>query len=312
MSANNEQSNNSGYIFAILAVIIWSTNFVAARYLVNLKPIEISFYRWLITLLVLTPFCIKKLIKDIKYVKGMWIKIIMLSILSVTLFNTFVYMAAHTSNTTNMSLLATLSPIVIALISMIVWKTKLTIYQKIGLLLVIIGVVILITKGSIKVLMKLQFAIGDLYMILAVIMFSVYTLILRIKPKEMAHHIFFYLMVIIGFIPLMIAMIIMYISNNVTALDITSALILIYIGAFPSALGFILWNMAVSKIGAIKGAIIYDSVPFFSSLQAVILLDEKLLISQILGGILILIGIIYSSIGDRIFERIKSKKFGKL
>ncbi len=301
MSDNNtSNNNNSGYIAAISAVIIWSTNFVAARYLTNLTPIEISFYRWLITLLVLTPFCIKKLIENIKYIKGMWIKIIILAILSVTLFNTFVYMAAHTSNATNMSLLATLSPIVIALISRVVWKTKLTIYQKIGLLSVIIGVVILITKGSIEVLMKLQFAIGDFYMILGVIIFSIYTLILRIKPKEMPHHVFFYLMVVIGFIPLMISMIFMHLSGNTNTLSVKTALILVYIGAFPSALGFILWNIAISKIGAIKGAIIYDSVPLFSSLQAVILLNEKLLPSQILGGILILIGIIYSSIGDKI------------
>lgn len=308
MSENNKINNNTGYIFAILAVIIWSGNFVAARFLVNLTPIEISFYRWLVTLLVLTPFCIKKLLDTIKYIKGIWIQVIILSILSVTLFNTFVYMAAHTSNATNMSLLATLSPIVIALISRIVWKTKLTIYQKIGLLAVIVGVVILITKGSIEILMKLQFAIGDFYMLIAVIIFSIYTLILRIKPKEMPHHIFFYLMVIIGFIPLMAVMIYLYISNNAHTLNMQTGLILLYVGVFPSALGFIFWNIAIARIGAIKGAIIYDSVPFFSSLEAVILLNEKLLLSQVLGGILILLGIIYSSIGDKITDQIKNRK----
>ncbi|WP_300702840.1 DMT family transporter [uncultured Brachyspira sp.] len=312
MSDNNKSNNNLGYFFAILAVIIWSTNFIAAKYLTNLMPIEISFYRWLVTLIVLTPFCIKKLPENIKYIKGMRIKIIIMSILSVTLFNTFVYMAAHTSNAVNMSLLASLSPVVTALISRVVWKTKLTIYQKIGLLLVIIGVVILITKGSIEVLMKMQFTVGDIYMLFGVIIFSVYTLILRIKPKEIPHHIFFYIMVIIGFIPLMTVMIFMYILNNVNTLNTSSALILVYIGIFPSALGFILWNIAVSKIGAIKGSIIYDSVPFFSSLQAVILLNEKLLLFQVLGGILMLIGIIYSSIGDKISEKIKNNKNKKI
>ena len=104
----NENKFNNGYIFAILAVIIWSTNFVAARYLVGLSPIEISFYRWLVTFLVLTPFCIVSLIKNINLVKGLWIKIIIISVLGITIFNTFVYLAAHTSNATNMSLIATL------------------------------------------------------------------------------------------------------------------------------------------------------------------------------------------------------------
>ncbi|WP_304332681.1 DMT family transporter [Brachyspira innocens] len=304
MSENKiSNNNNSGYILAILAVIIWSGNFVAARFLVDFTPIEISFYRWLVTFIVLTPFCIKKLIKNIKYLKGIWIKVIIISILGVTVFNTFVYLAAHTSNATNMSLLATLSPIVMAIISRIVWKTKLTIHQKLGLLIVIVGVVILITKGSIEVLMSLKFAIGDLYMLFAVILFAVYTLTIKIRPKEISQSAFFYLMVIIGLIPLLAAMIFTYASNNAHALDTKSALILIYVGIFPSALGFILWNMAIAKIGAIKGGIIYDSIPFFSSLEAVILLHEGVLVSQIVGGLLILAGIIYSTVGDKIKKK---------
>ena len=106
----------------------------------------------------------------------------------------------------------------------------------------------------------------------------------------------------------MAAMLYLYISNNAHALNMQTGLILLYVGVFPSALGFIFWNIAIAKIGAIKGAIIYDSVPFFSSLEAVILLNEKLLLSQVLGGILILIGIIYSSIGDKITDKIKNRK----
>ncbi|MEI0568110.1 EamA family transporter, partial [Brachyspira pulli] len=49
MSENNSTNKNSGYILAILAVIIWSGNFVAARFLTHLTPIEISFYRWFVT-----------------------------------------------------------------------------------------------------------------------------------------------------------------------------------------------------------------------------------------------------------------------
>lgn len=294
----NENKFNNGYIFAILAVIIWSTNFVAARYLVGLSPIEISFYRWLVTFLVLTPFCIGNLIKNINLVKGLWIKIIIISVLGITIFNTFVYLAAHTSNATNMSLIATLSPIIIAIISRVLWKKHLSKAQKQGLFIIILGVVILLTKGSIEVISKLKFSIGDLYMIFAVTLFAVYTLTLRIKPKDFPQTTFFYLMVAIGLIPLLILMIPKYVSHQAHTLNFNLAIVLIYIGIFPSALGFIFWNIAVSKIGAMKASIIYDSVPFFSTIGAIILLHEKPYIAQIIGGVLILIGIIYSSVAD--------------
>ena len=294
----NENKFNNGYIFAILAVIIWSTNFVAARYLTGLSPIEISFYRWLVTFLVLTPFCIVSLIKNIHLLTGLWIKIIIISVLGITIFNTFVYLAAHTSNATNMSLIATLSPIIIALISRVLWKKHLSKPQKQGLFIIILGVIILLTKGSIEVISKLKFSIGDLYMIFAVILFAVYTLTLRIKPKDFPQTTFFYLMVAIGLIPLAILMIPKYINNQAHILNFNLAIVLIYIGIFPSALGFIFWNIAVSKIGAMKASIIYDSVPFFSTVGAIILLHEKPYIAQIIGGVLILIGIIYSSLAD--------------
>ena len=50
-------------------------------------------------------------------------------------------------------------------------------------------------KYHIVVPVYIRTNIGDFYMILGVIIFSIYTLILRIKPKEMPHHVFFYLIV---------------------------------------------------------------------------------------------------------------------
>lgn len=307
MNCNNK--NNYGYLLALLAVIIWSGNFIAAKFLLNLNPIEISFYRWLITFILLTPFCIKKLIKNIIYIKGKWIKVIIISIIGITIFNTIVYLASHTTNATNLSLIAALSPIIIALISRIVWKTKLNINQKLGLIAVIIGIVILITKGRLEVIKELKFSLGDIYTLLAVIIFAVYSLSLNIKPMEMTQSAFFYLMVIIGLIPLIFLMLILRSNNGLHTIDIKSAIILIYIGVFPSTISFILWNTAISKIGAVKSGIIYASIPFFSSIEAVILLNEQLLLSQIISGILILIGIIYSSIGDKI--KIKNNLFKK-
>lgn len=292
-----QQKYYSGYFYAILAVIIWSGNFIAARYLKDMPPIEISFYRWLVTFLVLTPFCIKSLIKNIYLIKGMWIKMIIISVLGISIFNTLVYMSGKTSNATNMSLIATLSPIIIAIFERIFYKNKLTINQIAGLIAVIFGVIILITKGNLNILFTLKFSIGDIYMLFAVLLFSIYTLTLRLRPKLFPPTTFFYLMVTIGLIPLAI---LMCFKNGATYnINKETLSILIYVGIFPSTIAFILWSIAINKIGAIKASIIYDSIPFFTTLEAMILLKETLFMSQIVGGALILGGIIYASIKQK-------------
>lgn len=300
---NEHDKSYLGYIFAIISIIIWSGNFVAARFLTHLSPVEISFYRWFITLVMLTPFCINPLIKNIKLIKGMWPTMIIISILGISVFNALVYMAAHTSNATNMSLLATLSPIIVVILGKIFFKSKLNFNQIIGLIVVIFGVVVLITKGNIVLLLSLNFAVGDIYMLFAVLLFSIYTITLRLRPKGFPQSTFFYLMVVIGIIPLAVIMSYKSSLGTLYKLDLQTSLILIYIGLFPSALGFILWNMAIEKIGEIKASIIYDSIPMFTTLEAMILLKETLLISQVVGGCLILAGIIYASIGNKILNK---------
>ena len=89
----------TGYLFALLATVVWSGNFVVARGLAGaLSPVELSFWRWSIAFLTILPFAGRSLLRSLPLVRGTWGKVILMALLGITCFNTFSYQAGHTTD----------------------------------------------------------------------------------------------------------------------------------------------------------------------------------------------------------------------
>ncbi len=95
----------SGYIFAICATIIWSGNFIIARGLSeSIPPISLAFWRWVVAVIVFLPFALKALIADWDILKKNIPYLAITSLLGITIFNTLIYLAGHTTTAINLSL----------------------------------------------------------------------------------------------------------------------------------------------------------------------------------------------------------------
>jgi drug/metabolite transporter (DMT)-like permease len=71
---------------------------------------------------------------------------------------------------------------------------------------------------------------------------------------------------------------------------------ILYIGIFASLLAFILWNKAISIIGAVNAGLVYYSLPIFSGILAILILNESITILHFYSTLLILLGIILAVI----------------
>ena len=102
-----------GYTLAVSAVFLWSLNYVYAKLLLNLTPMQISFIRWSLAMLFFLPFTLKSLWQ---YRRLLWQNleyIIVIGLSGLALVNICVYYAGHTANAVDMSLIATLGPVFI-------------------------------------------------------------------------------------------------------------------------------------------------------------------------------------------------------
>ena len=282
-----------GYLFAVTATVIWSGNFIIARDMAEtLTPLSIAFCRWLTAAVLILPFSIKTLIKEKEIIKNHILYLSVTAVLGITIFNTLIYYAGHTTTALNLSLISITFPVFIIIISSFVFKEKITIQRLTGIVFVIIGVLILITKGDIKRLLNISFTAGDFWMLMAAVTFAVYSILVKRKPEMLSIISLQSTTFLIGLIFLLPFFIFDRMVNPPILFDAKILTVILYTGILASLAAFILWNRSLMKIGASKAGMIYYTMPLFSGISAHIFLKESISMIHLYSAVLIISGIL--------------------
>lgn len=304
-----EQTDTRGFWYALVATVLWSGNFVVARGLAGiLSPVEISFWRWAISFLIILPFTARDIWKHRHIALKHKRLLLFMGLLGVSLINTFNYRAGLTTGATNIALVATSAPVFMAIIARVFLHESLSRQQGVGLVVALVGVVVLVTRGSFASLVALSFSEGDLWALGAATLFAVYSIQVRFRPKELPQAAFLSIIFGIGTLGLL-PFLCWEAFGAGTAHWPTPPQwgCLVYIGLGASVLGFTFWNKAIDRIGPVRSGIIYYSIPLFSSLEAALILGENVTLSQVCGGALIIGGILFSSL-----ESLRASRGGRI
>jgi drug/metabolite transporter (DMT)-like permease len=282
-----------GFACAIAATILWSGNFIVARGLSEtIGPLSLAFWRWVVAILILLPFAIKPLLAQRAWIKQHFGYLSLVSLLGVTLFNSLIYYAGQSSSAINLSLIAITFPIFILIFSRLFLGEVIRWNKLIGLALVALGILILISKGQWQVLADLSFSQGDIWMLIASIVFAIYSMLIKSKPAGLSVGAFQLASFIVGLVFLLPFYLVELSLLPVQKFTDSTLLSILYIGIFASLLAFILWNKAIATIGAVNAGMVYYSLPIFSGLLAILILDESISLLHGYSTLLILSGIV--------------------
>lgn len=289
-------NQTKGVLFALCATVLWSVNFVIASGIKgHIPPVGLAFWRWSIASIILAPFAIKSTIKNwgaiIKNIRFLTIT----AVLGITIFNTLIYFAGKTTSAVNLSLIAISIPLFIVALSRIAFKEKVSVKQIIGIATIIIGVLTLITKGSLLSLFEIQFALGDLLMLFACLFFASYTILVRMKPKELSPTVFLFTVFTLGTIFLSPFYLWEHFFYQKVLFDSTTIFATTYVGIFASLVCYYLWNEAIALIGTQKTAVIYYLIPVFSGIFAYFFLNQIIIPSQIISMGIIVFGLLITN-----------------
>jgi len=283
----------SGYLFAIGATAIWSGNFIIARGLnENIPPISLAFWRWIVAVIVFLPFGLKSLISERNLLLKRMPYLSVTGLLGITIFNTLIYIAGQTTTAVNLSLIAITFPFFIVILSRIIFRELITVNKIIGIILVVIGVLLLITKGNLSRLLNITFGLGDVWMLAGALIFAIYSILLKQKPAELSIWSFQLSTFILGLIFLFPFFI--WESTTVPPVEFTPKIVfsILYLGIFASLSAFVLWNKAILTIGPTKSGMIYYTLPLFSGILAYVILKEDISTIHIYSALLIVAGIL--------------------
>ena len=301
----NKSVSILGYVCAVMAVLFWSFNVIVARYFADLfSPWQISFYRWFFASVILLPFCIKQIISKWDVLISNFKILFFLSLTGIVLMNTFSYFAGQTIDAVEMSLIGVMGPVLIIILSYIFLHEKISKLQLVGIGISFLGVLTIILHGHILSIGSIHFQIGDFYMFLLALFFAIYSVLSRSKPKELSQTLTLAFTIFLGLI--IITPFFMF-DNDLYGMvrwDKVSFLSMLGMGIFNSVLSYLFWNMALEKIGSLKSSMVYYLMPIFSSVEAYFILGEQVYVSQVYGGLLVLLGIFLTNKKTNVdFER---------
>lgn len=287
-----------GIILAVLATIVWSGNFIVARGVAkHITPISLAFFRWSTATVILAPFAIKQFLSQRKLIFKNIGYFALISLIGVTLYNTFIYIAGHYSPAINLAIIGTTSsPVFAIILAAIILKEKITVLRIAGLCTCIIGILFLISEGSWQKLVAFQFSKGDIWILIAAVAFAIYNVLVRKKPAAISPVPFLFTTFLLG----TILLVPLYIKDSRQAppikWDIHLVLVIFYIGAGASVTAYMLWNQAIARLGAARTALFGNLIPVFSIIEAVIILNEKFTITHVISSIIVIAGLVIANL----------------
>ena len=289
--------NYTAYTFLVLATLFWSGNFIVGKFatLFEIPPLSLNFYRWVMVWFILIPFTFKEIFHKKNYIKENWLLISFMGIITISTFNSVVYFALNYTQVINAVLMLAGIPAVVMILSSIMKIERVNIFQLVGLILSIIGVGTIISNADIQKILSLNFNKGDLWMLVCVLSWSLYSTLLKKKKFELSQFTFIQLMVTVG----IIFLIPQYFYEQSVGLEIPInkffIAILLYVVIFPAIAAYYCWQKAIELIGPNRSAIFVQLMPLFSALMAILIFKEKFQLYHFIGGSFIVTGIYLSN-----------------
>ena len=276
-------------LFPILAVLIWSFNIAITRYVADyISPVSISFYRWLIAFLVLTPFILPKVWQHKSLIRPHLIQLAVLSACGMVLYQGLAYTAAHYTTATNMGIINAFIPIFTIFVSIVILKDIPNRFAVIGSVLSFLGLLYVMAQGSLSNLMQSGGHLGDVMMVLAVFFYAFYGVFLKKWQLKIPLLISLYVQIIFALLyhlPFVLWL-------GLDAIDQHNVGSVLYAGIFPSLIAPLLWMLAVQMLGPNRTSIFMNLMPVFTAIIANIWLAEAWTIYHSIGGMVILLGIV--------------------
>lgn len=284
-------------LLLVLATILWGGNFVIGRAVAgDIPPLTLAFLRWCAAFVVFFPLVYRRTRQEWPVIQANWPAVIAMAITGVASFNTLVYIGLHYTTSINASLMNSSTPIIIYILSFIFLKERLSKFQLTGTTLSLIGVLFIISGGSIGSLLSFSFNKGDLIVLAAVFCWSIYSLLVKQYAGRLPGYSTFLVTIGLG--------IVMLLPFTVYELMTTSASInwsfgtvgaIFYVGIAASIVAFLSWNSGVVAIGPNRASIYLNFIPLFAAVFAILFLEEQVIVAQLIGGLAVIGGVVLSN-----------------
>lgn len=265
----------SPYLLLVLANLFWAGNWVVGRAIRgDIPPLALSFWRWVIALLFILPLARPHLRRDWDQLLAGWRWLALFGFLGTATYNALAYVGLQYTTATNGLLLNSFIPVAIVALGWSFFGRRLRPIEAIGVVTSLVGVMTIVARGDPAVLAGLHLNIGDIWILISVFAWAIYTLLLPHRPN--VHPMSFLAAIaIFGLLELLPAYLWELASGRHMSLSWPAVGAVAYTGIFPAFLGFVFWNRGVAEVGPNKAGLFIHLMPAFGILLSMAFLSEQ-------------------------------------
>ncbi|HEY3982938.1 DMT family transporter [Cedecea sp.] len=286
------------YVLLLFTIppLLWACNYIVGKAVRNdIPPVGLTFMRWLVALIVILPFAFPYIKRDFRRYREYLGWIIAVSVTGIVCFSLLVYIGLHHTSSTNALLLNSCIPVLIMLFGALFFGHKLSVKQVVGLAISCCGVLFIIFKGDIHGLLQMAFSSGDLMLLAAMACFALYTLWIRKIPSDISRMGLLGVQVAIALVVTLPLWLHELSTGAVPHWNTMTISAVIFLGAFPSFVSYLLYGRCVEAVGAARAGLSIHLIPVFGVVLSLVFLGETLHLFHIIGIATILIGVALAS-----------------
>ena len=291
--------HRTAYIFLLITAFLWGGNAVAGKFAVgHISPMLLTLLRWLLAFLFVAAFSHKQMRRDWHNLRAHLPFLAALGAFGFTFFNMALYSALNYTSAINVTIEQAGIPMFIFVANLLLFGTRVRIGQVAGFSLSLVGVALTAGHGDFRTLAGLNVNLGDALMLIAILVYSGYTVALRFRPEINWQS----LMTVMTFFAFLTAIPFAVWEWQVGAAmlpDLTGWMVVIYTAVLPSIVAQVLFIKGVEYIGANRTGLFINAVPIFGTLLAVILLGEDFQFYHAVALVLVLGGIWIAELSGR-------------
>lgn len=281
------------YLLLVFTMAIWAANSVAARLAVGeIPPMLLTFSRWTICCAALFVTSRRQIAAHWRTLLPHWRYLLLMGTLGFTGFNALFYAAAHHTTAINLAIIQGTIPVFVLVGGLLFFGARVSILQVVGVSVTLAGIGVVATQGRMSMLQSLAFNIGDVWMVIACMLYAVYALGLRRRPPVPQIVFFTAVAAVAAVVSLPLALGEIALGQSFVPSG-RGWLLLVFIGLLPSFVSQLTFIRAVALIGPARAGVFMNLVPVFGPLLAVAVLAESLslyhaaALALVLGGIAI-------------------------
>ncbi|HCG7766971.1 TPA: DMT family transporter [Vibrio parahaemolyticus] len=284
------------YLLPFFTVMIWGGNSIVNKMAAStIEPSAMSFYRWFVAIVLLTPFCLPAVIKQRHVIRPYLTKLAFLALLGMVLNQSLGYYAGLTTTASNMALITSLVPLISVFLSVPLLGKSVSMLSIVGGVISLGGLAFMLGHGDVTYFLHQDMTQGDSLMLLAALVYAAYCVLLKRWKMPFNSLTLVYMQ---GFFSV-IMLTPLWLSSEQLLPSQEALPLIAYAGIAASIFAPLMWVKAIDLIGADSSAMFMNLMPVVSVALASTLLGEEIHVYHIIGGLMVISGVILSQIKVR-------------